>query len=233
MKKKRVFWGIFFIAGAVALLVSRMGLLGELNIWTILLTVLLIGGLFKSIVYRSISGVLFSLAFLAIVHGETLGITAITPWPVLGAALLGSIGLSIIFQPYKSFKKHGRGHHDAEFFGSTETVDGDQIHLETSFGSAIKYITSDDFKRASFNCSFGAMKVYFDNALIQQGSAEIYVDISFAGVELFIPKTWKVENRVDMSFAGVEEKNRSESTGTPVVYLTGEVSFSGVTIIYI
>ena len=40
---------------------------------------------------------LFSLAFLIIVNDELLGLEAITPWPVLGAALLGSLGLNLLF----------------------------------------------------------------------------------------------------------------------------------------
>lgn len=41
--------------------------------------------------------ILFSIAFICIIYDEPLGITALTPWTVLGAAFLGSIGLSLIF----------------------------------------------------------------------------------------------------------------------------------------
>lgn len=230
MKKERIFWGIFFIAGAVALLVSKIGLLGDLNVWTILLTVLLAAGLVKSGVKRSISGVLFSLAFLAIIYARPLGITAITPWPVLGAAMLGSIGFSLLFHPRKYYK---RTHYHDEHFGESEMVDGEQINLDTLFSSAIKYIRSDDFKKAYIDCSFGAMKVYFDNAIILQEQAEIILDVSFAGVELYIPKAWNVETRANVSFAGLEEKNKNETSGVPKVIISGDVSFSGITIIYI
>ena len=47
---------------------------------------------------------LFSLAFAAILFDEALGIEAITPWPVLGAALLGTIGLNMIFNKNKRDK---------------------------------------------------------------------------------------------------------------------------------
>lgn len=42
--------------------------------------------------------ILFSIAFICIIYDDWLGITALTPWTVLGAALLGSIGLSLIFK---------------------------------------------------------------------------------------------------------------------------------------
>lgn len=231
MKKERIFWGVFFIGAAVALIVNKLGLLGgDLNLWTMLLTILLAAGLIKSAVYRSMSGILFSIAFLCILYAKPLGITALTPWTVLGAALLGSIGFSMLFRPKYSY---GACHHHNEHFDSTETIEGDQIRLENTFSSSIKYINSDDFKGANIECSFGAMKVYFDNAIIQEGQATVRLEVSFAGVELYVPKEWNVINSADVSFGGLDEKNRNVSSGTPILYITGEVSFSGVTIIYI
>lgn len=45
------------------------------------------------------------LAFLIIVNDKVLGMEAITPWPVLGAAVLGSIGLKFLFPGFG--RKHG------------------------------------------------------------------------------------------------------------------------------
>lgn len=80
--------------------------------------------------------------------------------------------------------------------------------------------------------SFGLVKAYFDNAVIQS-NATVQIDASFSGVELYIPKSWKVVNQIETSFAGVDEKNQSESSGMPVLTIMGEASFSGVTIMYI
>lgn len=230
MKKERIFWGLFFIVGAVAIVVSKLGFLSGISLWTIFFSVFLVAVLIKGIMHRNPSGILFPIAFICILYDEPLGITAITPWTVLGAALLGSIGLSMLFQPWR--KKHWHNHHSDEDF-DMETVQGESINLSTTFAGSIKYINSDDFKRANIKCSFGAMKVYFDNAIIQNGQAIVDVDVSFAGVELFVPKEWYVDNLVDASFGGVEEKNRSISGGTPVLRLVGECSFAGITIIYV
>lgn len=229
MKKENLFWGLFFIVGAIALIVNKLGLLGGISLWTIFFTVFLAALLIKSVMHRSASGILFSIAFLCILYDKELGITALTPWTVLGAAALGSIGCSMLFQPWR--KNHWEHHGDEEF--EMETIEGDSIHLSTSFAGSIKYINSDDFTHANLKCSFGAMKVYFDNAVIQNGQAVVALDVSFAGVELFVPKEWRVDNMVDASLGGVEEKNRSISTGTPVLKLTGKCSFAGITIIYV
>lgn len=231
MKKERIFWGVFFIVGAVAVVVSRLGFLGELSLWTVFFTVFLAAALIKGVIHRNAWGILFSVAFLCILYAKPLGITAITPWTILGAALLGSIGCSILFHPWKRWCPHHHKHHHSDF--ETETIEGESINLKTSFSGSIKYINSDDFKTAFLDCSFGSMKVYFDNAVIRGGRATVTVDASFCGIELFIPKEWKVENLLSASFGGVEEKNKNVSDGVPVLRLTGSVSFSGVTIIYI
>ncbi len=229
MKKEKVFWGVFFILAGIFLIVSRLGYFTDVNIFSLFLTVFLVACMVKSVRHLNFAGILFPMALLCIVYAQPLGITEITPWPVLGAALFGSIGLSIIFH-----NKHQYVHFKEENFSEViDQQDGNSFKFETSFGSSIKYVNADDFVYANLDCSFGAMKVYFDNAIIQNGNATINLDISFAGVELFIPKSWNVVNKANVSFGAIEEKNRSQTSGSPIITLTGDVSFSGVTIYYI
>ena len=49
MKKERIFWGLFFIVAAIFLLVSRLGVLGDIGVWSLLLTVFFVACLVKSI----------------------------------------------------------------------------------------------------------------------------------------------------------------------------------------
>lgn len=227
MKKERIFWGLYFIAAAFLLLAGNLGVFKEISVWTIIISVFFAATMLKSLFHRNIPGVLFSLAFLAIVHARLLGIEAITPWPVLGAALLGSIGVSIIYHPKYFVHRHWEENE------TIETITENDMEFSTSFGSSIKYVNSDDFKRARLNCSFGGLKVYFDNALIQNDQAVIEIQASFSGVELYLPKGWNVVNHLETSFADLEEKNMNNTTGSPVVTLVGSISFSGVTIVYI
>ena len=142
MKKENLFWGLFFIVGAIALIVNKLGLLGGISLWTIFFTVFLAALLIKSVMHRSASGILFSIAFLCILYDKELGITALTPWTVLGAAALGSIGCSMLFQPWR--KNHWEHHGNEEF--EMETIEGDSIHLSTSFAGSIKYINTRQFE---------------------------------------------------------------------------------------
>lgn len=231
MKKERIFWGLFFIAAAVFLLVGRLGYFRGIGFWSLILTVFFGACLIKSVLHKSVTGVLFSAAFLCIVYAGPLGIEAITPWPVLGAALLGSIGVSFFYHPKG---KYWNGHYGNEAWSETvETMKGEKLQLSTSFAGSIKYIDSQEFKSADVKCSFGAMKVYLDKAAVPSGEAVIRMDVSFGGLELYVPRGWKVISQVDAVFGGLEEKSSGNPNGSPLLVLTGSVRFAGVEIIYI
>ena len=96
-KTRNIFWGILFLLGALALLLGKLGYLNGMGFWSVFISVILAGCLINGILRRSFGGILFSLAMLIIINDELLHMEAITPWPVLGAALLGTIGLHFLF----------------------------------------------------------------------------------------------------------------------------------------
>ncbi|MBQ2581352.1 MAG: hypothetical protein II574_06965, partial [Ruminococcus sp.] len=55
----------------------------------------------------------------------------------------------------------------------------------------------------------------------------------FSGVELYIPKEWTVKNMLRCKMGGLEEKGEKNAAKSgKFVVLTGDTSFSGVTIYY-
>ncbi|WP_099469344.1 LiaF transmembrane domain-containing protein [Konateibacter massiliensis] len=233
MNKEKTFWGLLFIVAGIFIIVNRLGYFEGINLFSVILTVFLVPYMVRSIRYMHFSGILFPAAFLCIIYDDVLGITSITPWPVLGAALLGSIGLSIIFHDRHHYRRYKGYVNDEHFQEIIDEADDSSFFFESKFGSTIKYVNAEDFKQADLSCSFGAMKVYFDNAVIRGDNAVIALDVSFAGVELFIPKQWNVVNKANTSFGAIEEKNKNQSTGVPTVTLVGNSSFAGITIIYV
>lgn len=228
MKKENIFWGVFFLLGAVFLIVGKLGFLSGVGIWTLLFSILLAAMLVKSVLRLSPTGILFSLAFFCILYAEPLHLEALTPWPVLGAAALGSIGCGLLFGRRRARRRawHGEGH-----FDRVDQVSGDCVDFSTSFGSSIKYVHSDRFQRASIHCSFGAMKVYFDNAVVRDGAAVVDLNVSFSGVELYVPSGWNVVNDASASLGGIEVP--SGNGNGPLVTLTGNVSLGGVEVFYV
>ncbi len=243
MKKKHTstMWGIILIGIAVILVLSQLGLLGNLKVglWTLLLTAVFVITFIQSIFNLSFSGILFSIAFLCILYDEYLGITALTPWTVLVAALLGSIGLSMIFHPKRhSHPFHHFSHMDfneSESFSEViDEANGDTIECKNSFGACIKYINSENFTKGYVNTSFGGTKLFFDNACIHEEYAELNIHGSFCGIELFVPKTWTVTSQVDTILAGITEKNpKIHVDGGSRLLLTGDLKFAGIEIIYV
>ena len=167
------------------------------------------------------------------IYDDWLGITALTPWTVLGAALLGSIGLSLIFK-----KKSGHSPSISfEFDSDSDNEDGkyigENIKIDNNFGTAIKYVNSDNFCMADVDNSFGSLTVYFDNAIIQSGSAKIKVDNSFGETNLYIPKEWKTENNLGQAFGSVKIHGVCEGSSNNTLKLKGETSFGEINIYYI
>lgn len=234
MKKGNVFWGLFFVLGAVFILLSKIGYFADVNVFSLILTVILAGLIVKSVVDMEFGGIFFSAAFIAIIYSEAWGIEDLTPWPVLGAALLATIGCGMIFGNRYRWQKKYRVHEGNFAEEVIDHPDGEKITFETHFGGSIKYVNTDDFKQADLRCSFGSMKVYFDNAIIQGDNAYINLDCSFAGVELFIPRTWQMINKSNFTFGDVAEKNRTNrNETTKTITLVGNANFCGVDIIYI
>lgn len=243
-----IFWGIFLLIGAGILVASQMHLITyAFSFWSIFLTIILVAVMIRSIISFSIGGIVFPLAFLAIIFAKPLGITALVPWTVLGAALLITIGLSLIFYPAIARRRMTRmrlRHHGYAFQGphhgnfrhdfDIETVEESDADINVRMGNSVRYIKSDDFKVANISVNMGNAKVYFDNVTVND-TAEINIDVSLGGLDLYIPSSWNLEQEIDdSSISGIEEIGRSNATSeSPTVKLRGYVSMSGVKINYI
>ncbi len=233
---KKVFWGVLFLLGALALLLGKSGYLEGVGFWTVFFSIILAGILIDGILRVSFGEILFPLAGLIIIHDELLHMEAITPWPVLGAALLGTIGLHIIFPRRGKWKKIGDYASEGTCqYGveDDERLSGDKIRYEVSFGSAIKYVSGKDVSRVFLESSFGSLEVYFNDAELKDHEVKVCVDCSFGNMELYVPAEWNLVINVDNSFGGVEESGHGNPNGENTLYVSGEVSFGHMIIHHI
>jgi predicted membrane protein len=232
MKKERVFWGMLFLLAGIFLIISKLGYLPEVNIVSLMLTIALVVVIVKSIPRLNFTGILFPIAFICIIYDKQLGITDITPWTVLIAALLGSIGFSMIFHKRTGCVNTKSNCEDYKF-EKFDVEDESHVKFKNSFGASIKYINTNKFEEADFNCSFGAMKLYFDNAVMSDKSAIVRINASFSGIELYVPKSWKIDDKTNVILGSISEKNKCDQIITNTLTIVGDISFSGVEIIYI
>lgn len=81
----KILWGLFFILAAVYVVVSKLWITPEISVFSVLLTVFFIWLFLNGIRNVNFWEILFSIAFICIIYDDWLGITALTPWTVLGA----------------------------------------------------------------------------------------------------------------------------------------------------
>lgn len=227
-KKDNVFWGVLFILAAVYIIINNFGFAPDVNVVKLVVAILCVVVFFKSLYHRvEFGGMLFSLAILAILFDDELGISAITPWPVLVAALLGSIGLSMIFGNHpRTHRRKGDMHSGM----NESSVSGDQIVINGIFNGYKKNISSDHFTKADVSCKFCGMEISFDDVMIQDGSAVVNLELYFSGVEIYIPYSWKIVNNTDCVFGGFDEHRAGNGEEGPTLVFEGNVRFSGVDI---
>lgn len=226
-KGSNIILGILFLLGAAAFLVKKLGIFEGIGFWPIVLTIGLVGFFIEGLVKRSFGQMLFSLAFMVIVNDEFLKLEAITPWPVLGAALLGTIGLNLLFPRFgwsKRYKLIAGGEHRVG-----DTVSEDGCFYENAFSSAVKYVVGE-ISEVRVDNAFGAMEVYFTDAVLKEHVARVHIDSAFGKVTLNVPRGWKIVNNTTQAFGGAAgyTDNESELQGNQeedTLYVSGEICF--------
>lgn len=237
-KTKNIFWGILFLLAAAAMLLRGFGYLQDIGFFTILFSAACFGLLIEGLIKRRWGQLLFSAAFLAILIGKYLGGLPFSPWMLLAAALLATIGLNILFPNRRLHFIHGcswnHSNTPAELSDDIIGADnGENLSCDISFSSTVKYIRSQELKSIHLESSFGGMSVYFDNAALKDGTASVSLDVSFGSIELFIPSSWKTILQTGNSFGSVEEDGFCSEYSDNTLYITGDVSFGSLIIHYI
>jgi len=243
--RPRWFWGGFLIVGAGFLITNQLGLLTlHLSLFTLFLTLVLAAFLIKGIRYLDVFSIVMPLAILATIYAKPLGLTALTPWTLIWAGLLLSFGLSLLFpnswqrqwRHWSHYRAYGHPHHHRHHFddaSDTATIDADDVNIDVTMNSSIRYLHSTDLTQANINVSMGGVKVYFDDVKLHDNVATVRLDVSLGSAELYLPKNWQVKSNLDVSLAHFDDVKPATDTAGPVLYLTGGVSLGAVSIIYI
>ena len=156
-----VFWGLVFVLAAVVLILDGIGIeFGfGLSPWRIVLGVLLLAWLVYEIVRLKFTEIFFPLAFIFIVFQGPLANalkmesdTIVSPWIVLLAALLLTIGVKMIFKPKLVININGENIE----FNNEKDVKG-KIRNETL------YVDSTDLSNVVIKEHLGTVEVYISN----------------------------------------------------------------------
>lgn len=228
-------------------LIKSFGFLEGIGVWTILWSVCL--GIFfiKGIVKGSFGMMLFSLALFVILNDRLLGLEAITPWPVLGTALLGTVGLKLLFPGFEKHRflrgkfpgggKKGPGsivEINGERCGRVESYEhnGTNVSCENVFGESVKYI-SGEISWVDLENTFGTLQVYFTEAYLSEGRAQVSLETSFGKMVLYIPSNWKVIMNAGTNFGSKRVSGKNDPDDGNVLEITGDVNFGSLEVVFV
>lgn len=247
MKRNRViFWGVFFILLAVAMVLTQTTGFGAGLVWSqVLWGLVLLMVIVESALNRCFTGIFLPLGIAYNIFGGLLGLPVMARWvPVLAGALLG-IGMDILVgsrwrrrhrkDGERFAYRHGRNRGDWE--GSRRVSEGseeDFPKVEVSFGSLRRYINSRQLRGGDFSVSFGELKVDLTDAL-PAVDATLQLSCSFGELQLIVPRHWNIRDDIQASLATVEYEGRyvEPEEGAPQLTLTGDVSLGHISIMYV
>lgn len=212
------------IISALLFLGSEAGIVPDFDFGVIVPGIIFVGLGIAGIYQRSFSQATFSFAFAYIFVQESLNIPEIGFIPMMLAATLLSIGISLVF-PQKTKR--------------IRTVDGKKIHFEdntndisVTFGGIEKYISSTNLDVLNIHALFGDAKVYFEQAAMLTQEATINLSVTCGEVCIFVPRNWKVESSVKCIFGEVSKTGVIEEQ-IYTLHVTGNVTCGEVQVVYI
>ena len=240
MKKNDILGGLLLIVIAVLLIGHGMGILPDIPWFKIACTAVFVVFAARGIWRRHFFGAMLSLGCVAWIWDSYLQIEKITPFPLLLAAGLLGAGLNMIFGKNKKIitVKRNEGGTWRECTideASTENwQDGRHVKLENIFNSTSKYVNSEAFSSADFENIFGSSNIYFDNAIIANGVADVHVENVFGQLNLYFPATWRLQmDDKSAVFGNVSVHGRpSMEPDAPLIRMSAESVFGSVNIYF-
>ena len=191
--KKNITIGIFLIVIAVLMVVSKLGLLQNLPVFKILFTVILGIIAIKGIFNFKFAEIFIPLALIGCIFDRELGITAITPWILIIASILISIGLDMIFKTTNkyvnsdSFKrakiKNKFASCNVYFDNAFIAGKSADIYVNNSFGETTLHFPSDWKLNVKKSNAFGNLTVNGNSNMSDDAKIiNVYAENSFGTV---------------------------------------------------
>lgn len=123
---------------------------------------------------------------------------------------------------------------EGEHSGRVESYDhnGANVSCENAFGESVRYV-SGEIGWVNLDNAFGTLQVYFTEAYLQGGRADVSLDVAFGKTVLYVPSNWKVNLSLDKAFGSIRESGQHEPDGANVLMITGDVDFGSLELVYV
>ncbi|MDO4492585.1 MAG: LiaF-related protein [Clostridia bacterium] len=236
---ERILWGMYFIGVAAIIVLSSMGLI-HADFVSLILALVGAGFLVMSFVSRSFGALFFGLGIEWIAFQDRLHLPNTPVWVVLIAVVMLTIGFNLLFPKFHKPHNHSAAnaayanpavageHQTASFCENDGYVD-----CRNRFGALAKYASTNDFKGAYIDNSFGELKVYFDNAVLNENAVSVDLSNSFGETTLFVPRAWNTKTDISVFAGDVKHVGEPDRNGAHEVLIRGKVNFGSIVIKYV
>lgn len=150
----------------------------------------------------------------AILQLDNLGVVDVEVWSILWPVIIIAVGLSVLVN---------RSQHSRQ--AKTQDINT----ISAVFASNETINKSQDYQGGKATAVFGGVSIDLRDAKIAK-EATLEVFALCGGIELKVPREWKVEHKVFPILGGIESKAHSDKVTdkSPVLYITGTVALGGV-----
>ncbi len=221
----RIFWGIILVIVGILFLLEQMHqadasyILG--HYWPVILIVIGLWIIVTSEFRNSLGGIIL-VAMGGIFLLINLGIFREDVWSYAWPLAIVVVGVWILIRPRARTSDGGK----------FPELKGDDIDAANVFSGQKRTVTTPKFRGGKASVVFGGMELDFTQAGLNEGQATLELTAIFGGIDVWVPKEWKVVVDATPILGGVDDKHRvvpeAEIKGT--LYIKAVAIFGGIDI---
>jgi predicted membrane protein len=202
----RIFAGIVIIAAGVIFLLANMNKLdfGEFisTYWPMILILIGISHLLTS-GFRNAGIALFLIAIGAFFQLNNWGVLGGRVWAYFWPLLIIAAGLWIIFKP----RPKGFGENAPE-------IKDDDLGAFVLFSGLKRRFESEKFRGGKATAILGGLELDLTQAKLKDNQATVELTAILGGIDLFVPRDWKVIVDSSAILGGVDDKHKTAPATT-------------------
>ncbi len=107
------------------------------------------------------------------------------------------------------------------------------IKYDTFFSGVKESVEINDFRGGSVQVAFGGIELDLSKCTLASDGADLDINVSFGGIELFVPRNWKLEIKGSPFAGALNNKTRQDvddSANASVLRIKYSVMFGGIDI---
>jgi predicted membrane protein len=220
----RIFAGILIIVIGVIFLLGSLDRIdvGDLitDYWPLILIAV---GLWHLLAhnFRQVGTGLILIAVGSVFMLIKWGILSTNFWSVFWPVLIIAVGLWILLKP--RFKGYS---------GKVPEIKDDDLDAFVMFAGINRRLESKEFRGGKATALFGGIELDFANAKLAGNQATVDLTAMFGGIEVRVPRNWKVVVDSHAILGGVEDKHRPDSPeqSEATLFIKATAIFGGIDI---